>query len=152
MRASFLSINYKYLGFTVGVTVVLLSCLEGKLQFPGCPFSQFLNFCCPMCGSTRAWRALLSSGDITKAFLYNPIFWLWGFWCTIAYLDLWCKVFGLGNPTLGEKMLIYVSKTKFLLHSHLLFSFLTLIYLNLPVIAEWRHHASHSPLASSFPL
>ena len=142
-QVTFRSLDYKYLSFTVGLTIVLLSCLGGKLQFPACPFFKFLGFGCPTYGSTRAWRAVLSSGDIAQAFLYNPLFWLWGFWCIIAYLDLWCKSFGLRNPTVGEKMITYVSKTKFLLHTHLLFSSLTLIYVNLPIVAEWRNYANY---------
>lgn len=134
----FSRINYKYLFFVIFLTVVLLGCVTERFQFPPCPFSEFIGFCCPMCGSTRAWRVLLDSGDIAQALRFNPIFWLWSFWCTVAYLDVWCRTFKLEHPSLGEKLIVYLSRHQALLHSHLLISFITLVYLNLPSVVYWR--------------
>lgn len=132
------SISYRYLSVTTCLTVILVSCIIGKLPFPPCPFSEFFGFCCSMCASTRAWRVVLLSGNVAEALLYNPIFWLWGFWCTVAYIDMWLKSFRIGSPTLGEKLMLYVSKNRVLINAHLVLSFITLIYLNLPIVAEWR--------------
>ena len=133
-----LRFNYIYLGLAVILTIVLISSFLGYLPSLGCPFSKFLNFCCPMCGTTRAWKSFLA-GHLDVAFRYNPIFIVWGFWCAVAYLDLWCKVIKIKRQTIGERLLVTVSKNIILLRAHQLLSFCMLIYLNLPPVQQWRN-------------
>ena len=131
-------LNYLYLSVAVGLTIILSGCLLGKIPFPNCPFEQFFHFCCPMCGSTRASLSLLHTGDLWTALRFNPIFWLWGFWCGIAYVDLWIRAFSQHRPSIGESCIQSLANNKTFLKFHLGLSLGTLLYLNLPITVAWR--------------
>lgn len=137
-----LRVRFFYLSIAIILTIILSLSLFDYISPMGCPLSKLLKFCCPMCGTTRAWKALMA-GYFVTAIRYNPIFWLWGFWCAVSYLDLWCKVFKLKEPTVGRKMLAAIGVKKTLLKLHLSLSFCTFVYLNLPTVREWRDYISH---------
>lgn len=58
----------------VGLTVVSLIILAAAGFLP-CGIRLLFGIPCPMCGITRAYRAMLC-GDFCGAFKYHPLFWL----------------------------------------------------------------------------
>jgi hypothetical protein len=133
-----IKVNYAHLTVATILTVLLSVGLSGKVPLPACPFEQFLGFCCPMCGSTRAWLTLLSTGNLLQSLRFNPIFWLWGFWCGIAYGDLWLRAITRHKPSCGQILMQSVGQNRGLLIGHLGLSLGTVIYLNLPTTIAWR--------------
>ena len=132
-----LHLDFLHLVLLITLTVTIGLMFFGVLDFPGCPFSELLDICCPMCGTTRAWKSFLS-GNVIKAFHYNPIFLLWGFWCSVFYLDLWCKTIKMKRPTIGEWLLQSLSNRAIFSKLHLLMLLCMFIYLNFPLIKQWR--------------
>lgn len=68
----------------------------------GCPFRFFTGVCCPGCGMTRAYLALLS-GDVPAAFAYHPLFWAVGPVALIAMFQgrMSCAACGAGEQGAG---------------------------------------------------
>ena len=94
-------IKFGYLGLALAVVIAGGLSLSGILPVLRCPLNAFLGIRCPMCGTTRAWRSCFG-GHFKEAFLWNPLFLLWGAGCLIAFLDLLHKSFGGSSPTCGE--------------------------------------------------
>ena len=111
-------------------------CMVVPLSFVGllpayrCPFAKFLGVCCPMCGTTRAWEQLLS-GNIAGAFLWNPLFLLWSFWCLVALADLVHKVFGATHCTIGDRCVSAARRSGLLRVVHVVLFAAMLVYVNL---------------------
>jgi len=83
-----------------------------------------------MCGTTRAWLHLFH-GNIAGAFFCNPLFLLWGFWCIVAFVDLVHKGLASVSPTVGERCMIDVAKSKTLKLAHIICCVAMLFYANL---------------------
>ncbi len=140
MAAIKLKINSKffYLGFASFLSIIITASLLGQLPSLTCPFFQFFHICCPMCGTTRAWKSFLFLQNIVIAFKYNPMFIIWGFWCFIAYIDLWLKAFNSTKITFGQKLISSVGKVPIVFNFHFGLALINLIYLNLPSTYQWR--------------
>ena len=93
-------IRFGYLGLALAVVIASGLSLSGILPVLRCPLNAFFGIHCPMCGTTRAWRSFFG-GRYEEAFLWNPLFLLWGGGCLIAFLDLLHKGFGGLSPTVG---------------------------------------------------
>ena len=130
--------KFYYLSFATTLSIVLILSLLGGISSLKCPFFELFHVCCPMCGTTRAWKSFLFLQNPWLAFRYNPMFMLWGFWCSIAYMDLWLKGFTSQRPTFGEKLMLKLSHSKVPQTIHVILSVLAFVYLNHPCVREWR--------------
>jgi len=93
-----------YLGLALAVVIAGGLSLSGILPVLRCPLNAFFGVQCPMCGTTRAWHSFLA-GRYEEAFLWNPLFLLWGAGCLIAFLDLLHKGLGGLPHTVGEELM-----------------------------------------------
>lgn len=59
--------------FAVIAALYLLIDLFGAAA---CPFRFLFGLSCAGCGMTRAWKALILSGDPAAAMAFHPLFWL----------------------------------------------------------------------------
>lgn len=94
-------------GYLALALVVLIAgglSLSGILPALRCPLNAFFGVSCPMCGTTRAWCSFFA-GNYREAFIFNPLFLLWGGACFLAFLDLLHKGFGGTAPTVGEDVM-----------------------------------------------
>ncbi len=62
------------------IVIIHILCTAAILAliFVGCPIYKLTGFRCPVCGTTRAWRAFFA-GDIKVALAFNPFFILFPF-------------------------------------------------------------------------
>ena len=56
----------------LGALAILPPLQQGSFKIPGCFFHKMTGLPCPLCGGTRAARALLH-GDIPRALALNPL-------------------------------------------------------------------------------
>jgi Protein of unknown function (DUF2752) len=129
-RPSATPVGWGYVALAVAVPVVFLLALAGVVPGMDCPWHRWLRFECPMCGSTRAWLAF-SCGDWRGALRYNPIFWLWGFWTGVAYLELWQRALGPHTVPMGMRLIQKLARNRFGLSAHSTLILATSVYLNL---------------------
>lgn len=94
-------IRYGYFGLALAVLAAGELSLAGVLPTLRCPLKTYLGVGCPMCGTTRAWCSFFE-GHFREAFVWNPLFLLWGAACFVAFLDLLHKGSGGASPTVGE--------------------------------------------------
>lgn len=133
-----LQVKYRRIFFAALIATILLGSFLEYLPGISCPFENFLGICCPMCGTTRAWKSLLL-GDIITAVKFNPMFIVWGWWCLVCYLDLLAEA--LPNTRIREVWVSRISISRvsqFWIYLHLAASSLTVIYLNHPAVHNWR--------------
>lgn len=97
-------IKFGYVGLALAVVIAGGLSLSGILPVLRCPLKAFFGIHCPMCGTTRAWCSFFG-GHYKEAFLWNPLFLLWGTGCLFAFLDLLHKGFGGLSPTFGETVM-----------------------------------------------
>ncbi|MEI6915226.1 MAG: DUF2752 domain-containing protein [Armatimonadota bacterium] len=121
--------KFRYLALATAVCTAAFLSLAGVLPAYHCPFATFLGFSCPMCGTTRAWEQLLH-GDVVGAFSCNPLFMLWGGWCLVALADLVQKGFGAAHPTIGERCVLAVGRSKVLCAVQIVCFASMLVYVN----------------------
>jgi hypothetical protein len=122
-------IRFQYLALAVAVCVAASLSFAGLLPAYHCPFATFLGVSCPMCGTTRAWLNFIH-GDIRGAFVYNPLFLVWGFWCLVAFADLVHKAVATRTPTIGERCIRAVARNGVLRVAHFVCFALVLFYVN----------------------
>jgi len=122
-------LRFGYLALAAAICTVAFLSLAGVLPAYHCPFATFLEFSCPMCGTTRAWVQFFQ-GDIAGAFSCNPLFMLWGWWCLVALADLVQKGLGAGHPTIGERCIIAVGRNKLLCAIQIVCFASMLVYVN----------------------
>jgi hypothetical protein len=92
-----------------GLLAVAVAGLAGAMAFglvdgPPCPLATFLRVLCPMCGTTRAVRALLA-GDLAGALRWNPLFPGWCALGALAFLELLHRAAGGRGRGPGERAL-----------------------------------------------
>ena len=121
--------RFRYLLLVAAICTAAFLSTAGVLPAYHCPFVTFLGFSCPMCGTTRAWEHLLHV-DIAGAFTCNPLFVLWGWWCLVALADLVQKGFGAAHPTIGERCVLAVRRSKLLCAVQIVCFASMLVYLN----------------------
>lgn len=82
-----------------------------------------------MCGTTHAVLSCYA-GNFKTAFLINPIFWLWVFWSTLAYVDLWHRGF-TKEWTIGRRIMDWAMTNRWSKAFHVVAFMGTLVYRNL---------------------
>jgi hypothetical protein len=121
--------RFKHLIFATVVCIGASLSLAGVLPAYHCPFETFFGFSCPMCGTTRAWEQFIH-GDIKNAFIYNPLFLVWGFWVFVCLADLIQRGISRTMPTIGERCLQSVARNKLLRATHIVCFAFMVFYVN----------------------
>jgi hypothetical protein len=122
-------IRWSYIALAIAVPLATALALPGPWPRLACPWHHWLGFECPMCGSTRAWLAL-AGGDWCGAFRFNPIFWLWGFWTGMAYLELWQRALAPQTAPIGTALMQQLARKPTWLGIHALLIVGATVYLN----------------------
>lgn len=133
-----MKLKYRYLALAVVVTAILITSFTGIAPAIECPFFKFFRFCCPMCGTTRAWKSLIYLNSLSIAFFYNPLFIFWGFIITLSYLDLVFKALDVTSKSLLQRWINITQAHRIFWNLYCLVLIITMVYLNLPITRHWR--------------
>lgn len=132
-------LKYKYIALAVAVGIALPASFMGLAPAIECPFWKYLRICCPMCGTTRAWKSLLYFHNLSHALRYNPLFLVWGLMVALSYLDVIIRAFDITSTALLQSFMKQLSNSSMLWYMYCVLLALVTIYLNLPVTRNWRN-------------
>lgn len=134
-------IRYGYFGLAFVVLVAVGLSLAGVIPALRCPFKVYIGLSCPMCGTTRAWSNVYH-GHLREAFLWNPLFLVWGAVSLVAFLDLVHKGLGGSAPTVGEMLTQRLAASPTIIRLFAVSTGSLLIYNNLEMIKKLFSHAT----------
>jgi hypothetical protein len=134
-------IRYGYFGLAFVVILAVGLSLDGVIPPLRCPFKTYVGLSCPMCGTTRAWHNFIH-GHFREAFVWNPLFLVWGAVSLVAFLDLLHKGTGGLSPTVGEMLTQRLAASPRMTRLFTVSTGLILIYNNREAIEMFIKNAS----------
>ena len=126
---SFLNHRLFLLGLFFLISLLIFLYIIGELTFD-CPFNRFFNFKCLTCGSTTAFRYLITGEGFFSVFTLNPLFYFWVIIFSLSYFDFMMFTVLNFKSNLLYKLIIKIERNLFIRYSCYLVFILNLVYLN----------------------